>query len=95
LAVSEQNGKVFGWGQGMQGRLGNGSQQVVPEPIEIQNFHEISSEGRKVKSVSCGENHSLAIIQDNQQSELYVWGNNDKFQLGFEGESQVHSPKKN
>lgn len=25
LAISEKNNKVFGWGQGMQGRLGNGS----------------------------------------------------------------------
>lgn len=48
----------------------------------------------RVLQVSCGENHSLALIEmststddDNQstkQTKLFVWGNNDKWQLGMD-----------
>ncbi len=43
----------------------------------------------KVIQVSCGENHTLALVQMSQDSEtvtrkLFVWGNNDKWQLGMD-----------
>lgn len=43
----------------------------------------------KVIAVSCGENHTLAMIEIPQEdgtkaNKLFVWGNNDKLQLGME-----------
>jgi alpha-tubulin suppressor-like RCC1 family protein len=44
----------------------------------------------KVVQVSCGENHTLALVEMSHEVEknvsrkLFVWGNNDKWQLGMD-----------
>lgn len=45
----------------------------------------------RVLSVSCGENHTLALVempptedQSRKERRLFVWGNNDKLQLGLD-----------
>lgn len=45
----------------------------------------------KVLKISCGENHTLALIEmpseegENVKStKLFVWGSNDKWQLGMD-----------
>jgi alpha-tubulin suppressor-like RCC1 family protein len=40
----------------------------------------------KVLQVSCGENHSLALVEmsSSEERKIFVWGNNDKMQLGMD-----------
>jgi alpha-tubulin suppressor-like RCC1 family protein len=41
--------------------------------------------GMRVVQVSCGENHTLALVETSPgERRLFVWGNNDKLQLGLD-----------
>jgi alpha-tubulin suppressor-like RCC1 family protein len=72
LAISSHN---FGWawGSGLNGKLGNGSNNFQPIPTEI-----IGS--IKWNKLSAGKNHSQGI-DDNQNS--WGWGSNEQNQLGL------------
>jgi alpha-tubulin suppressor-like RCC1 family protein len=62
FAWSSESGYVYGWGLGMNGRLGNEFEGIVQEPQILECLKEAAQIGMKVVSVSCGENHTLALI---------------------------------
>ena len=93
---------MFGWGNGANGRLGNESDEIVTEPRVLEPFREATQLGiMNIQQVSCGENHTLALVEmvtkieeeddgekdegevGTMMSKLFVWGNNDKRQLGM------------
>lgn len=65
VLVTKQ-GKIYSWGEGSGGRLGHGVDADVPNPKFISAFSEL-----EIKSVSCGENHTIAITVS---GDLYTWG---------------------
>ncbi|XP_021739150.1 ultraviolet-B receptor UVR8-like [Chenopodium quinoa] len=74
LALSG-DGKVYSWGRGTFGRLGNGSQsdENHPVPIKWDNNDDLQDEKcPKFVGVAAGAYHSLALADS---------------QLGFEGEN--------
>lgn len=88
-----RDGRVFSWGNGEYGRLGNGkNEQLVPEPVTLlddvaSSSSSSSSSGGKVKNsrvvqISAGQAHSLAVLGDGR---LYAWGKNEASQLGLGG----------
>jgi alpha-tubulin suppressor-like RCC1 family protein len=85
FAWSSESGLVYGWGLGLNGRLGNESDSVVQDPRILECFKEAALIGMKVVQVSCGENHTLALVEMSHEVEknvsrkLFVWGNNDKW----------------
>ena len=86
-AWSSETGLVYGWGLGLNGRLGNEYEGIVQEPQVMECFKEASLIGMRVISVSCGENHTLALVDmglEGESRKLFVWGSNDKWQLGME-----------
>lgn len=72
-----ENGELYTWGFGDWGRLGHGNNanQVYPKRLEF-----FGSQTRIAK-VNAGDKHSAAVTET---GELYVWGKNDQYQLGFE-----------
>ena len=63
FAWSAQDQVVYGWGNGMNGRLGNETDEVVPTPRVLECFHEGTQMGLlQIRSIACGENHSLALV---------------------------------
>lgn len=78
------NGKVFAWGKGLFGRLGNGSpiDQPVPAAIELpssQSAHRPQTDGNEpphhtVVSIAAGAYHSLALTDDGM---VWSWGYNN------------------
>jgi alpha-tubulin suppressor-like RCC1 family protein len=46
-----------------------------------------------VKSVSCGPNHMLAIVKDNQKRRVFSWGRNFCGQLGHGSKEDALYPK--
>ena len=47
----------------MNGRLGNESDEIVPRPRVLECFREAAQIGLlSIRSIACGENHSLALI---------------------------------
>ena len=67
------NGDVYGWGDNECGQVGCGSgARIITLPTRIEIF-------LKIKSISCGDYHSLALTQGRS---VFSWGKNDYGQLG-------------
>jgi alpha-tubulin suppressor-like RCC1 family protein len=70
------DGMVYAWGSNYYGQLGDGPsiQQLSPVQVGRTVF-----QGKTMRSIIAGGNHSFAITIDNQ---LYGWGYNPNYQLG-------------
>jgi len=72
------DGKAYCWGQNNFGKLGNGTSVAssdIPVPVSTSGV----LNGKTVKSISAGGEHTCAIASDNQ---AYCWGNNINGQFG-------------
>ena len=72
------SGRIFTWGEGDYGRLGNGASTDKSTPTEITNRFSLT-EGDKIIQVSLGGSHSSALTASGR---LFTWGNNSLGQLG-------------
>jgi alpha-tubulin suppressor-like RCC1 family protein len=70
------DGKLYMWGDGDFGRLGDGNtrRHIEQYPILIDRFN-----GARVVEISCGANHTGAITSD---GDVYMWGNGHYGVLG-------------
>jgi len=81
-----RKGKLYMWGHGDKGRLGNGAQRGTSTPELVESMtHEF------VVFVACGEAHSACITD---AGELYTWGGGSYGRLGHGEESDVFNPVK-
>lgn len=83
--VLTEEGEVFSFGSAECGKLGLGPvkpKTLYHSPIHISTISDI-------KHISCGDNHSLAISNDNL---LYTWGDGWKGQLGNGGTDNLYEP---
>ncbi|MEU0525261.1 RCC1 domain-containing protein [Streptomyces niveus] len=71
LALLE-NGKVYAWGRGVYGALGNGTRATVSTPREVEGL-------KNVTDIDAGCHHALALTADRT---VKAWGNNAYGQLG-------------
>ncbi|TFY68028.1 hypothetical protein EVJ58_g1267 [Rhodofomes roseus] len=95
--VATASGKVFAFGSGEHGQLGNGRTgehivsagktafDVESEPILVKGL-----EGKKITKVACGQQHSIALGSD---GVVYVWGYNGYCRLGLGDQKNVLIPK--
>ncbi len=71
------DGKVFCWGYGFYGNLGNGSTNLMSStPVAVQTGEGL---GDKVKSITTGYGHSCAIRED---GKVFCWGKGEHGKLG-------------
>ncbi|GIQ80518.1 hypothetical protein KIPB_001328 [Kipferlia bialata] len=75
LALSS-NGRVFAWGKNGNGQLGLGDTRTRKTPVELPSS---AFDEAPIKAIACGSLHSMAVTED---GAVYMWGNNDKYQLG-------------
>ncbi|TKS78880.1 E3 ISG15--protein ligase Herc6 [Collichthys lucidus] len=81
--------KIFAWGNGTSGQLGDGERSVKNKPVEVKLPQELSVEGSdadvadvvNIVGVACGSRHSF-IWTDTGQA--YSFGNNFYAQLGYD-----------
>ncbi|MFF2185972.1 RCC1 domain-containing protein [Streptomyces sp. NPDC058155] len=71
LALLE-NGKVYAWGRGAYGALGNGTRATVSTPREVEGLENITD-------IDAGCHHALALTAD---KTVKSWGHNASGQLG-------------
>jgi uncharacterized repeat protein (TIGR02543 family) len=86
LAVTT-NGRVYAWGHGSSGQLGNGSTSNRTSPTLI-SFPGILS-GETIQTVIAGQLHSLAVTTNGR---VYAWGNGSSGQLGNGSTSNSSTP---
>ncbi|MFA6866250.1 MAG: hypothetical protein WCR54_01905, partial [Clostridia bacterium] len=84
IALSDE-GELYAWGNNSNGQLGLNSNLSydIPQYIDVPNV--------KFSEVACGTDFSIAL---SNVGDLYVWGKNDKRQLGDNSTVDVNAPKK-
>ena len=87
MALNE-DGTVFSWGLGNNGRLGHGDENSVEKPKRIEYFNNNSI---KIKQISCGDLHCACI---STSKELYTFGNGNYGKLGHCNFDHVLTPSK-
>ena len=85
LAIDDQK-KLYAWGWGASGQLGNGIYGNQSSPVLI-NGGQIAN--RNIVAIGCGITHSLAM---DDTGKLYAFGNNDNGQLGDGTKVQTNLP---
>lgn len=78
LAI-DSAGNLLAWGDNARGQLGDGTQQTRTTPTAVTGLN-------KVRSVSAGYQHVLAVVDDTGIDRLYTWGDNNSGQLGTGGQ---------
>ncbi|KAG1672307.1 Secretion-regulating guanine nucleotide exchange factor [Nymphon striatum] len=78
LALTDDS-EIWSWGTGRHGELGltDADGNIIKQSAFPQKVSAL--ENKKIKSIVCGANHSAALTFD---GVLYVWGRNNKGQLG-------------
>ena len=83
--VLSQQGEVFSWGCGFDGRLGTGAKENINYPVLIAAL-----EGRNVVSIAAGAAHSVAMTQD---GDILTWGAGAQGRLGHGASSNEILPR--
>ncbi|OIP63676.1 MAG: hypothetical protein AUK34_01090 [Ignavibacteria bacterium CG2_30_36_16] len=71
------DGTVYTWGDGSNGRLGNGNNISSNVPVAVVTSGVLS--GKTITQVAAGYSHSIALASD---GTVYTWGYNSDGQLG-------------
>ena len=71
------DGTVVGWGNGLSGELGTGSNIISNIPVVVSGLGALA--GKQVTSLAAGNNTVLAICSD---GTIASWGSNSNGQLG-------------
>ncbi|KAF8550733.1 RCC1/BLIP-II [Imleria badia] len=95
--VLTEGGKVFSFGSGEKGQLGNGrtgehittgnktAYDIETEPVPVKGLDD-----KTIIDIVCGAQHSVAI---DTQGVVYVWGYNGYCRLGLGNQQDVLIPK--
>eukprot|EP01090_Pellita_catalonica_P004359 TRINITY_DN14189_c0_g1_i1.p1 TRINITY_DN14189_c0_g1~~TRINITY_DN14189_c0_g1_i1.p1 ORF type:complete len:405 (+),score=34.30 TRINITY_DN14189_c0_g1_i1:156-1217(+) len=95
MAVTK-NGEVYGWGGNTVGAVGAGKDvDVIKQPKRIIGPWEVKGgkalhSKKKVIALACGYEHTAILTN---HGELYVWGGNDKGQLGLGHTQTCFNPR--
>jgi alpha-tubulin suppressor-like RCC1 family protein len=82
--ATDASGKVWSWGQGRHGELGNGSTGLSGTPRLVKALS-----SKRVVSIAAGGRHCAAVTF---AGELYTWGDGRMGQLGHGDTQPRHAP---
>jgi alpha-tubulin suppressor-like RCC1 family protein len=74
--------KVYTWGRGLYGVLGNGSNQYSLTPElneELEYLRKEDPEGKIISKIDSADEYTGALMRD---GTMWVWGKNDRGQMG-------------
>ena len=74
--------RVYTWGRGLYGVLGNGSNQysLLPElNDELEYLRKEDPEGKVIRKIDSADEYTGALMAD---GSMWVWGKNDRGQMG-------------
>jgi len=84
----DSNGKLYAWGDGSQGQIGDGLQADAFAPVQVQNGLFDGSVGNKVVKVSVSGTtmssgtQAISVLALTDSGKLYGWGGDQGGQLG-------------
>jgi len=80
------SGKVYCWGSGSTGKLGNNSSSDNTTPVQVDT----TLMGSEVTQVAAGLNHTCAVTT---AGKVYCWGAGELGQLGIGGTTSYATPQ--
>lgn len=83
----DNSGKVYAWGWGIHGQLGNNAASNSAVPVDVNVSGVLA--GKTMTAIAAGNTHSLAVDSD---GKVYAWGGNANGQLGDNSVSQRNVP---
>ncbi len=86
-ACAVSNGQAFCWGDGVYGKLGNGSTSPQLSPVAVTQAAGILG-SKKVSNISAGTFHTCAIAN----AQAFCWGYNGNGRLGNGGTTDSPNP---
>ena len=92
--ISDENGRIWTFGINNQGQLGRKTANNLDYPKVVDIHSRKLSLGQshtRIKSIASGANHVGVITQSNK---AFVWGANDKGQLGDGTQKMRNRPQK-
>lgn len=72
-----QDGKVYSWGAGKYGQLGNDDTENADRPVAVDDSDVLAD--KEITAVAAGGRHSLAL---DTNGDIYAWGQGSFGQLG-------------
>lgn len=88
MGALTSKGRLSAWGNNAYGQLGNGTNNLQVNPIEITSFMDLNTAETPV-SIHLGAYHTMVVTSDDR---VFTWGNNTKGQLGNETLTNMTSP---
>jgi len=82
--------QVYAWGMNSYGQLGLGHDNAVNRPSLLPFPNSLAH--WTLNNIVCGEHNFFAIFQNQGQSQVYAWGDNEVGQLGFGHAMNVYRP---
>ena len=83
-ACIDEDGDLYTWGDGGDGRLGHGDEVTLSSPKRVDGLV-----GKKCSSVACGGHHTLVLAG---AGSIYSFGHDDEGQLGRGDRENQASP---
>lgn len=80
------SGKVYCWGSGSEGKLGNNASADTTTPVQV----DATLMGSEVAQVTAGLNHTCALTTG---KKVYCWGSGELGQLGIGGTASYATPQ--
>ena len=77
MVALDQNGRLFSWGNGSNGKLGHNDCKTVDEPQLIEYF---CQNNVIISRIECGFDHSVSVCNEGR---IYVWGSNRNGKCGI------------
>ena len=74
----DSEGKVYSWGENVNGLLGTGDAMPALSPVLVETWR-TPMEGKKIVQISAGGAHSMAL---DSEGNIYAWGWGGEGQLG-------------
>lgn len=74
---SDQDGKVFAFGDNSKGQLGDGTTENKDLPMQVMDIENATK-------IEAGYEYAIALTQSESKQKLYAWGDNSLGQLGID-----------
>ncbi len=84
-ACCTRDGKVYSWGWGRYGNIGDGDTVDRHEPVRVKGL-----DGVKIEAIACGWRHTMVI---DDTGSMYTWGWSKYGQLGHGDHVDQPTPK--
>ena len=78
----DSEGKLYTWGDNMDGQLGDGTTTSRNVPKCISDMPDNELNGKKVTNMYVNFRHGRTVIVLDDEEKVYLWGNNGNGQIG-------------